>query len=126
MIVRLLLALLITLPASLLAGQHLACSESLGESTPANSHAHHAMQAAEHLPQQASMAEQSHAHDAQTMDCENCELACFSACTAAALPTPHTEIRISIYHGSLGLPQTVSLLLPHSAPLLRPPTHLSA
>lgn len=123
MTMRLLLALLMILSVPLAAAQHLGCEQPAAAEATNDSHAHHTMASADQHEHQTGMAAASEpAEDG----CENCDLACLSACASVGMPASLTDVVVAANHTTPDLPLTANLLLSHPLPLLRPPTLATA
>ncbi len=125
MILRLLLTLLLVLPAGLSAGQHRDCgtapdAAALDHSAPG----HHAAGAGQHERHG------EHGDRAAAVqpadDCASCDLGCKVSCAAVALP-------LTVFQGASAPndpivhdPAVAGLLEPHPLPLLRPPASAPA
>ncbi len=118
MILRLLLTLLLVLPAGLSAGQHQDCgpardAAALDGSLPGQHEGH-----GEHSD--AVLAAQP------ATDCDGCDLGCKVSCAAVALPLTVFQGATAPIDAMVRDPAVAGLLEPHPLPLLRPPASTPA
>ncbi|QIB65618.1 hypothetical protein [Kineobactrum salinum] len=118
---RLFLALLILLSAPLSVAQHAGCGEA-GAATTALAAGGEATGEAQHADQHQHSDTGAHAGDSHSSSCESCDLACLSACAAAAVPMSFAEPGKPAPVAGVFPAPAPGLLNPHLPPLLRPPS----
>lgn len=125
MILRLLLALILILPAGLSAGQHQRC-EPAATATAIDGAAaqHHASGEGHHASHEAGV--NMHAAAAPADDCDGCDLACKVTCAAVALPLANQPATSAPRAATVSGMVVAGLLNPHPFPLLRPPAQTPA
>ena len=115
---RLILALLLVLPAGLLAAQHQGCETTSAANTVVGDSAHQYNAGDSGHADHGAGSDSAHVF---ASDCNGCDLACKMTCAAIVLPLT-VQQHASPPSGTIGPGKVVAgLLNPHAYPLIRPP-----